>query len=85
MAFVDGRNLTHGVKEAFGYAVPDFDLIQLCNAIAEQEGWHLRTIPFHTGFFGTWELRFCRISAIFYNNATGDFITKNSSEYGLVS
>jgi uncharacterized LabA/DUF88 family protein len=49
IAFVDGQNLFHAAKDAFGYTVPNFDLLKLCNTIAKQEGWNLHMIQFYTG------------------------------------
>jgi uncharacterized LabA/DUF88 family protein len=49
IAFVDGQNLFHATKDAFGYTVPNFDLLKLCNAITKQEGWNLQKIQFYTG------------------------------------
>lgn len=48
-AFFDGQNLFHAVKEAFGYAFPNFDVLKLAQAICVQRGWTLLRTAFYTG------------------------------------
>ncbi len=47
--FVDGQNLFHGAKEAFGYNFPNYDVLKLAKAVCDDKGWHLEKIFFNTG------------------------------------
>jgi len=49
IVFVDGQNLFFGVKEAFGYQRPNYDVAKLAVRVCELNGWHLRDIRFYTG------------------------------------
>jgi uncharacterized LabA/DUF88 family protein len=49
VAFVDGQNLFHGAKEAFGYRWPNFDVLKLARAVAAQNAWSLAEVRFYTG------------------------------------
>ena len=49
IAFVDGQNLYHSVREAFGYPFPNFDVSALSKAICESAGWELKQVRFYTG------------------------------------
>ncbi len=49
VAFVDGQNLFHAVKDAFGYTIPNFDVKKLCSEVAQQNSWNLQEIRFYTG------------------------------------
>lgn len=50
VAFVDGQNLFHSVKSAFGYSFPNFDVNKLGAAICAREtGWELKQTRFYTG------------------------------------
>jgi uncharacterized LabA/DUF88 family protein len=48
-AFVDGQNLFHAAREAFGYTFPNFDPQALALAICASQGWTLATTHFFTG------------------------------------
>jgi len=50
IAFVDGQNLFHAAKEAFGHKHPNFDLKLLAQAICARQGWQLDQVRFYTGY-----------------------------------
>jgi len=47
--FVDGQNLFHAVKKAFGYTYPNYDILKLSQAICSARGWNVQEIRFYTG------------------------------------
>lgn len=47
--FIDGQNLFHGVKEAFGYRWPNYDVGQLAKTLCTAQGWDCREVYFYTG------------------------------------
>ena len=47
--FVDGQNLFHAVKKAFGYTFPNSDITKLSQAICSARGWNVQEIRFYTG------------------------------------
>lgn len=49
VAFVDGQNLFHSVREAFGYSHPNFDMPALAGAICRARAWRLASVRFYTG------------------------------------
>jgi uncharacterized LabA/DUF88 family protein len=49
-AFVDGQNLFHAAREAFGYTYPNYDIKKLAKAICDAHGWQLMDVYFYTGF-----------------------------------
>ncbi len=49
VAFVDGQNLFHAVREAFGYTYPNFDPSALARETCTREGWQLDRVRFYTG------------------------------------
>jgi uncharacterized LabA/DUF88 family protein len=49
VAFVDGQNLFHAAKEAFGYPTPSFDVVALARAVCALRSWHLTAVRFYTG------------------------------------
>lgn len=49
VAFIDGQNLYHAVKTAFGYSHPNYDVQLLAKAICHQQGWVLAKVCFYTG------------------------------------
>ncbi|NJN71141.1 MAG: DUF1559 domain-containing protein, partial [Nitrospira sp.] len=49
IAFVDGQNLFHAAREAFGYTYPNFDPKKLALSICEAWGWKLTQVRFYTG------------------------------------
>jgi uncharacterized LabA/DUF88 family protein len=48
-AFVDGQNLFHAAREAFGYTFPNYDPPALARAVCESKGWSLTQARFYTG------------------------------------
>jgi uncharacterized LabA/DUF88 family protein len=48
-AFVDGQNLFHAAREAFGYSAPNYDPRALALAISSSQGWTLSATHFFTG------------------------------------
>jgi len=49
VAFVDGQNLFHAVRRAFGYSYPNYDVQALSGRIAALQGWALSEVRFYTG------------------------------------
>ena len=49
IAFIDGQNLHYAVKNAFGYAYPNYDVQLLSKKICSDQGWKLEQIKFYTG------------------------------------
>jgi uncharacterized LabA/DUF88 family protein len=49
VAFVDGQNLFHSVREAFGYTYPNYDVVALARNVCKQNGWQLDGVRFYTG------------------------------------
>ncbi len=49
VVFIDGQNLFHSAKEAFGYRWPNYDIGQLARTICNQQGWQCSNIQFYTG------------------------------------
>lgn len=49
IAFIDGQNLFHHSKEAFGYRYPNYDIQKLVETIAKAQSWNLTEINFYTG------------------------------------
>lgn len=49
LAFVDGQNLFHAAKNAFGYTYPNFDVRRLADAVCVSQGWVLQGARFYTG------------------------------------
>lgn len=49
VAFVDGQNLFHAAREAFGYPYPNYDVAALAAAITDAQGWTLAQTRFYTG------------------------------------
>ena len=47
--FVDGQNLYHSVKEAFGYNFPNYDIKKLSETICQQHNWNIEEVRFYTG------------------------------------
>ena len=47
--FVDGQNLFHAAREAFGYTYPNYDIFTLGRAICGAQGWTPGEIRFYTG------------------------------------
>ena len=49
IAFVDGQNLFHNARLAFGYAYPNYDVQKLAQSVCTQHGWKLEGVHFYTG------------------------------------
>jgi uncharacterized LabA/DUF88 family protein len=49
IAFVDGQNLYHAAREAFGYAYPNYDVGALARAVCAQKDWDCVGVQFYTG------------------------------------
>lgn len=49
IAFVDGQNLFHAARAAFGYTHPNYDVQALAEAVCRQAGWQLQRTHFYTG------------------------------------
>ena len=49
IAFIDGQNLFHAVKKAFGYPYPNYDPKALVERVASSRGWTVTQIFFYTG------------------------------------
>jgi len=49
IAFVDGQNLFHCAKTAFGYTYPNYDPKKLAEIICVNAGWNLTQVRFYTG------------------------------------
>jgi hypothetical protein len=41
VAFVDGQNLYHAARQAFGYTYPNYDVHALVSAICQSHTWTL--------------------------------------------
>lgn len=49
VAFVDGQNLFHAVRSAFGYTYPNYDVGALARAVCAAKPWQLEQVRFYTG------------------------------------
>jgi len=49
IVFIDGQNLFHAARKAFGYTYPNFDPLKLATALCNQCGWNLQQVRFYTG------------------------------------
>jgi uncharacterized LabA/DUF88 family protein len=49
VVFVDGQNLYHAAKDAFGYGFPNFDISVLSAKICQAKNWNLAQVRFYTG------------------------------------
>ncbi len=49
VAFFDGQNLYHAVRESFGYTYPNYDPLCLAKTICDSQGWELTETRFYTG------------------------------------
>ncbi len=49
IAFIDGQNLYHMARQAFGYTYPNYDVQKLAQAICTLKGWNLDRVCFYTG------------------------------------
>ena len=49
VAFIDGQNLYHSARAAFGYTYPNYDVKKLAAAVCASKGWQLVQVRFYTG------------------------------------
>ena len=49
VAFVEGQNLLHAAREAFGYSYPNYDASALARKVCAKQGWELTQVRFYTG------------------------------------
>ncbi len=49
VVFVDGQNLFHAAREAFGYTYPNYDVLALANELCAAKGWTVAGVRFYTG------------------------------------
>lgn len=49
VVFVDGQNLFHAAREAFGYTYPNYDAAALADHLYRANGWTLTQTRFYTG------------------------------------
>ena len=49
VVYVDGQNLFHAVRHAFGYTYPNYDVLALARRLCEGQGWELTEVRFYTG------------------------------------
>ena len=49
VAFVDGQNLFHAAREAFGHTYPNYDVSALAEQVCAGQAWELAQVRFHTG------------------------------------
>ena len=49
VAFVDGQNLFHAARRAFGYTYPNYDVSALAEQVCTRQGWKLAQVRFYTG------------------------------------
>ena len=49
VVFIDGQNLFHHARGAFGYHFPNYDVLLLAQSVYASEGWQLREVCFYTG------------------------------------
>ena len=49
VAFVDGQNLFHAARAAFGHQHPNYDIKALAQIVCRQRGWRLTEHRFYTG------------------------------------
>ena len=49
ITFVDGQNLFHNVRNAFGYTYPNYDVLKLSQALCAAKGWQFERVQFYTG------------------------------------
>jgi len=49
IAFIDGQNLYHHAREAFGVTHPNYDVLALARTICQSKGWFFKAARFYTG------------------------------------
>lgn len=50
VVFVDGQNLFHAAKDAFGHVFPNYDVAALAGVVCQKQSWQLKEVRFYTGF-----------------------------------
>lgn len=49
VAFIDGQNLFHSARGAFGRTYPSYDVLALAKRVCRLQGWQLAQVRFYTG------------------------------------
>jgi uncharacterized LabA/DUF88 family protein len=49
IVFIDGQNLFHNARNAFGYTYPNYEVQKLAEAVCAGHGWKLLRVQFYTG------------------------------------
>lgn len=49
IAFIDGQNLYHQLRDGFDCTHPNYDVMALSHAVCQLRGWHLKKVHFYTG------------------------------------
>jgi uncharacterized LabA/DUF88 family protein len=49
ITFIDGQNLFHAARAAFGHKHPNYDVVTLSEAVCRAHNWSLRQVRFYTG------------------------------------
>jgi uncharacterized LabA/DUF88 family protein len=49
VAFIDGQNLFHAARTAFGHQHPNYNIKALTQTVCRQQGWQLMEYRFYTG------------------------------------
>lgn len=49
VVFVDGQNLFHTAREAFGHTCPNYDVMALAARVCQVQAWTLNQVRFYTG------------------------------------
>ena len=49
VVFVDGQNLFHAAKDAFGYSYPNYDPVALARRLCAGQAWTAAQVRFYTG------------------------------------
>ena len=49
IAFIDGQNLYHAAREAFGYTYPNYNPLGLAREVCRLQAWDLVQVRFYTG------------------------------------
>ena len=46
IAFIDGQNLFHAAREAYGYTFPNYNVVALSKTVCDRNGWKLEQVRF---------------------------------------
>jgi len=49
LTFIDGQNLFHSARLAFGYTYPNYDVLALAGRLCRLQGWQSTQVRFYTG------------------------------------